>query len=426
MFSDFLLRYYFYVLFLTNINKIIKKNKSIKSILKAQLYFFNLFIIIFINTLKKKVMAKSFLSENYKRRIQQLAGIQTVANISENKNVLKKVISESKKTEELGLGILTKSGIEQEEALNIINIFKADESKNQKNIPIMAFIYAKWNKDAKLILKTLNDYNELEENKYIKPIVLEKEGLSIGDKSFTDFLKFSEYIHGLQAEKKLETNRSELKKKQGDVASNFKSEKKSIWSGNGIEIYDGFKVGKCIEYTMGGLTGKAYSFCIGQPGNTMHKSYRDQKESTFYFIVDRNHFKIAEDGNVDLSDPLHIVVFDNTNMGLELTDANNNTGKIAEPYGTDTEKYIQYLEEKGVPIDKMLINKQKTEEEIYEDNLLEEKNKSLDWFKNLERLAIKDGKVDELGNPNFRYYQSAYIGRGHSLSDEQFDYLMEK
>jgi hypothetical protein len=58
--------------------------------------------------------------------------------------------------------------------------------------------------------------------------------------------------------------------------------------------------------------------------------------------VDRNHFKETADGQVDLSDPLHIVVLDNTKHGIELTDANNST-TIASPYGDDVNKYLQYL-----------------------------------------------------------------------------------
>jgi hypothetical protein len=62
----------------------------------------------------------------------------------------------------------------------------------------------------------------------------------------------------------------------------------------------------------------------------------------------------------------------------------------------------------GVPIDK-LVNRPKTEQERKEDELLGNKNEDLEWFK---KLPIE--------------YKSAYIGRGHTLTDEQFDYLMGK
>jgi hypothetical protein len=137
----------------------------------------------------------------------------------------------------------------------------------------------------------------------------------------------------------------------------------------------------------------------------MYKSYRDTKDSSFYFIVDRNHFKENGDGSVNLDDPLHIVVFDNTKYGIELTDANNTTGNIAE-YGNDSNAYVAYLKSKGVPVDK-LMNKAKTSQEDEEDRLLGRANDSLEWFM---KLPIE--------------YKSAYIGRGHTLTNDQFDYLI--
>lgn len=305
---------------------------------------------------------------------------------------------ESKASEAQGLNILKKSNVDNAE--NIIQQFSsADKSNNQKNIPIMAFIYSNGYDDIKNIISVVNEYNELESKKRVKPIQLTNNGIVMGDKKFTDFIRFSEYIHG-------ETNKYVKKQEDGsNVSADFKSEKKPIWSGNGIDIYDGDNVGKCISYTQGGLTGRGYSFCIGQPNNTMYKSYRDSKDSSFYFIIDKNHFGTNDDGSVNLDDPLHIVVFDNTRHGIELTDANNTTGTIAE-YGKDKGAYITYLESKGVPVEKM-VNRPKTDQEEYEDKLLGKQNYSLEWFM---KLPIE--------------YKSAYIGRGHILTDDQFDYLI--
>ena len=88
-----------------------------------------------------------------------------------------------------------------------------------------------------------------------------------------------------------------------------------------------------------------------------------------------------------------------------MTDANNTTGSI-DKYGTDENAYVAYLESKGVPVDK-LVNKPKTEQERYEDELLGRPNENLEWFM---KLPIE--------------YKSAYIGRGHRLTDAQFDYLI--
>lgn len=307
---------------------------------------------------------------------------------------------ESKATEAQGLNILKKAGVEN--ADGVMSEFKsADASNNQKNLPIMAYLYANGYKDIRNITSVVNDYNQLEKMGKVKTIQLTKQGIVMGDTIYNDFIKFSEFIHG----KMNELNRANQIK--SNVAADFKADKKPIWSGNGIDIYDGLGVGKCISYTQGALTGKAYSFCIGQPANTMYQSYRDTKTSTFYFIVDRNHFAEDPDGSVNLDDPLHIVVFDNTQHGVELTDANNTTGKIAEPFGDDADAYVEYLESKGVPVEKLLVNKPKTDDERKEDEMLGQRNSSLEWFIKLP--------MD---------YKSKYIGRGHVLTDDQFDYLM--
>lgn len=306
-------------------------------------------------------------------------------------------ILESKASEAQALNILRKGGVENPESV-IPDFVNGDKSKNQKNIPIMAYIYANGYTDKKNIINVLDEYNDLEIKNRIKPIQLTKNGITIGDKNFDNFIRFSEYIHG-------ETNKYAKKPEGGNIANQFESEKETIWSGNGIDIYDGTDVGKCISYTQGGLTGRGYGFCIGQPANTMYKSYRDSKDSSFYFIVDKNHFKVTADGQVDLSDPLHIVVFDNTRYGIELTDADNTTGTISQ-YGEDTDAYVRYLESRGVPVDQ-LVNKAKTPEEEHEEELLGNPNNDLNWF---AQLPIE--------------YKSAYIGRGHRLTNAQFDYLM--
>jgi hypothetical protein len=304
---------------------------------------------------------------------------------------------ESKRTEMEGSNILRKAGIESFDTI-ISQMASGDKSVNQKNVPIMAFIYSSGYTNLAEIIALLNEYNELDLKRRIKPIQISKQTLRIGEQEFGDFLRLAEFIHG-------ETNRYSDKPKNDSVAQDFVAEKKSLWSGQGIDIYDGMGVGKCISYTQGGLTGKGYGFCIGQPGNTMYQSYRDTKDSTFYFIVDRNHFKETSDGQVDLSDPLHIVVLDNTKYGVELTDADNSTGNISE-YGKDVNAYLAYLSSHGVPVDK-LINQARTPQETEEENLLGRRNSDLAWFMGLP--------ID---------MKSKYIGRGHLLTDEQFDYLI--
>jgi hypothetical protein len=306
---------------------------------------------------------------------------------------------ESKQTESQGLSILNKSNIK--DANSVIKDFaEKDNSTNQKNIPLMAFFYSKGNANTELIISVANEYWELEKLKKLPAYRLEKGNILIGNKSFSDFIKFSEYIHA-------ETNKN-IVRQSFSVSKDFKTNVKPMWSGNGIDIYEGDSIEKCINYTQGGLTGKSYSFCIGKPGpQNMYRSYRDLKTSTYYFIVDRNRFKKNEDGTLDLTDPLHIVVFDKSNSGIELTDANNTTGTITE-FGKDVNEYVKYLESKGVPVEN-LVNKPKTEKEEEEQKLLGRQNPDLNWFKELSY----ENKFN-------------YIGRGHSLTDDQFDFLYDE
>lgn len=305
---------------------------------------------------------------------------------------------ESAATEQQSKNILTKGGVDNID--DVLNKFiEGDKSKNQKNLPIMAYLYVTGYNDIKNIIDVVNEYDELVMKKRVKPIQVTKKGLVMGNNVFNDFIKFSEYIHG-------ETTKYSKKDVGGSsLGADFKAEVKPLWSGNNIDIYEGDTVGKCINYSMGALTGKRYSFCIGQPGNTMYKSYRDSKTSSFYFIVDRNKFGKNEDGSVNLDDPLHMVVFDVTNYGVELTDADNITGTISE-FGEDVNAYVNYLKSKGVPVGKM-VNRPKTDKEEEEERLLGRKNDSLEWFM---KLPIE--------------YKSAYIGRGHVLTNDQFDYLI--
>jgi hypothetical protein len=308
---------------------------------------------------------------------------------------------ESRATEATGLAVLNKANVESPE--KIISYFATnDRSQNQKNIPFMAVLYAGGYKDLGNIVDIMNDYNDLAVRNRIKPIQVVKGKLMIGGTIFDDYIRFSEHIHG-------EKNKYAEKPKSDSIKmddEDIQAMDKPMWSGNGFDIYDGVDVGRCIKYTQGGLTGKRYSFCIGQPGNTNYQGYRDTKTSSFYFIVDKNRIKTNDNGSVDLSDPLHIVVFDMTKYGPELTDDSNRTGNVAE-FGTNAKGYVEYLESKGVPVSQLLINKPKTEQEKFEDKLLGKQNTDLQWF---IKLPYE--------------YKTKYIGRGHLLTDDQFDYLL--
>ena len=126
-------------------------------------------------------------------------------------------ILESKASEAQALNILRKGGVENPESV-LPDFVNGDKSKNQKNIPVMAYIYANGYNDKKNIINVLDEYNELEIKNRIKPIQLTKNGITIGDKNFDDFIRFSEYIHG-------ETNKYAKKPEGGNIANQFESEK---------------------------------------------------------------------------------------------------------------------------------------------------------------------------------------------------------
>lgn len=311
---------------------------------------------------------------------------------------------ESKQTEAQALNILKKANIPNPETV-VSNLAKEDISKNQKNVPLMAFIYVNGTTNVKMIGDVLGDYNDLEEKQRIAPIKVENNKLKIGDNLFSDFIKFSEFIHGQKSKYAPKSTASSSVNAVDSEAVDIEPVDQPMWSGNGIDIFEGSDVGKCIKYTQGALTNQGYEFCIGKPGSGMYFVYRNNKASSFYFIVDKNKMTQNADGSTNLSNPLHMVVFDRTKAGIELTDATNDTGNIAE-YGSDTEAYVAYLKSKGVPVDK-LINNPQTKEEKIEEKLLGNANSDLAWF-----VALS---MD---------YKSKYIGRGHVLTNEQFDYLI--
>jgi Leucine-rich repeat (LRR) protein len=306
------------------------------------------------------------------------------------------LLLESKKAEE----ILRNSKFTEEEIANIIGELKADN--NEQYLPMMVTVVSWGEKNYNTIKELFEDYNELFKNNNLGKIfasngkieILEKDGKK---KEFSDFLALAEFIHGVRD--------NVYKKKYGYSYEEYKAEDKPIQSSNGIDIYEADNVGKCIKYSQGKLTGRGYSFCIGKPANTMYQSYRDTKNSTFYFIVDRNKFVTNPDGSVNLDNPLHMVVYDVTRYGVELTDVNNTTGTIAE-YGKNVKAYQEYLSSKGINIDG-LKNKFKTPEEETEQKILGKGNQSLEWF---EGLSLD--------------YKSKYIGRGHILTDEQFNIIV--
>ena len=297
-----------------------------------------------------------------------------------------KIILESKQTESTAYKILGEKGVD--DIQSIIGKFKEqDKTANQILLPIMAYFY-----EGRTFGDVFEKLQELIGKNLISTPTVSKNGVFVGDKTVTDFLRFGELVHSTY-DRKIGAPISIGSKSESDMTDDS-----TLFDENGIKIYNANDRSKCIRYTQGGVTGKNYTFCIGQYTNNMYQSYRDTQTSTFYFLVDSNR-------DFD-SDPLHIVVVDHTgNQGFLLTDASNNTGTIAE-YGNDVDGYFDYLRSKGVPVDEIFEHREKSPQEKEEDRILGNENRNVEWFTSLS--------YD---------YKSKYIGRGNRLSDDQFDYL---
>jgi len=304
---------------------------------------------------------------------------------------------ESRKTEEGALRLMKNYGYEgnHEELLNKLK--NTDNSESQQNLAFITHFNLKDKIDLEVLKKEFNDYNEFKEK--IGKLYVDKNGVKL-DNQPTNWLKFTEKIHGT-----VEAQRRAKQGKEQAVSVDFEAKYEPIMSSNGIDVYQAEDVGRCIQYTQGGLTDKKYSFCVGQwfPGNA-YAQYR-VAGSTFYFIVDKNKFEKKDDGSVILDDPLHMVVYDIKADGdVELTDSNNTTGNISE-FGSDVRGYQNYLKKMGIDVNKMDSIPFSKEEEA-EHEKLKSRNTDLSWFKDLTNEEI---------------YK--YIMRGHVLSDEQFDYI---
>lgn len=301
-----------------------------------------------------------------------------------------RIILESKATQNLAFNILSKNGVENPES--VIRLFMGnDTSKNQKNLPFMAYAYL-LNNNPDEVITLFDTYNELENKNRISPLQIQNNQIILNGTTFNSFDNLKRSIIG--------------QSHQYSSNNGFKPVKKPFWTGDNIDIYKADNFEDCISYTTGELTGNAYKFCIGRPNNPSYLSYRNRGNSTFYFIVDRNKFTEDNDGNPDLSDPLHMVVLDSSDNGLKFTDTKNDTGRVG---GTsDYTEYIKYLKSKGVPLEKF-VNSPKTNDEINTNKIINLRNTDLNWFQELPF------------NMKFKY-----ISRGHILTDEQFNYITSK
>jgi len=261
--------------------------------------------------------------------------------------------------------------------------------KNTDKLLLLASYYFGKNKNLAELKTDMTDYIRYLKNNRMPLInvdLVSKKPSSPWD----DYLYWTQIIHGNKGE---DSNKEKSNFKPSDI--DFQGQVPFMISPDGkIKVYEANSPQQCI------ILGRGQTFCISQPGNRMWQSYRDTQTSTFYFVYDDTR-----------DDRLGIVVVDQTQYKTVLTDKVNTTGKTLDPYTgeltTDPKSYMKYLKEKGIDLSK-IVNIPKSPEEKEEDEKLGEAKGDLNWFISL--------------SPD---YKSKYIGRGHPLTNQQFDFLLD-
>jgi hypothetical protein len=299
------------------------------------------------------------------------------------------LLTEAKKASDIAKELLGNNDNLLKEIRKIIPINIPEKLQGQL-LPIAAF-YHKQQPNLNILKQDIQDYANLLKNQKIQMITV-KDNLTI-DGDFKSYLHWTEIIHGKKHED--EVLNAPV---QGDVSD----QEIIAQSADGkIKVYKANSMNQCI------VLGKGESFCISQPANPMFQSYRNTKISTFYFVYDNTRINDFDD--------LKIVVVDATQNGIELTDRKNDTAQtMQDPYETTKKRiksnpnlYFKYLQEKGIDTT-IFKNVPKSKEEEAEQEKLGKKNGSVIWFKSLTPEE-----------------KSRYIGRGHNLSNEQFDYIYD-
>ena len=292
------------------------------------------------------------------------------------------LLTESKEEKALALELAGDQNILNE----LQKVIKPKDKNTIDKLLVLASYYYNKEKDLERIKKDIQDYIQLLNNNTMKLMTVDPAT----KQPSMEYGNWINIIHGHQGEAAAKDRKNFQVTDQ-----DFQGEEPIDTSPDGtIKVYKANSPQQCI------ILGKGHSFCVSKPGNTMWQSYRDSKISTFYFVKDNSR-----------NDRLSTVVVDMTRNGPELTDVVNTTGKTLDPYTGEvtnkTDPYFKYLKEKGINISKIEHIKQ-TPEEQKENQKLGRQNQYLNWFVNLSHTD-----------------KSKYIGRGHLLTDEQFDHLWE-
>lgn len=303
-----------------------------------------------------------------------------------NEIIYSSIVDKNKIQDEKYQEILKKK---QEDVINKLKSIIPTDIKQDlqvKLLPIIAYYYQQEH-NLNILKEKLIDYVKLIKNNKM-PVITVNDDLTING-------EYKSYLHWSQI---IDAKKYEDKILNVSITDNdFEDQELIEKSLDGkIKVYKSNSVGKCI------ILGQGETFCISQPGNTMFQNYRDTKNSTFYFVHDKNR-----------TDALAIVVVDANDDGIEITDRKNQTGiTMQDPYSStplriesSPEIYFKYLREHGINTN-VFVNIPQTPEEKLEEKKLGNRKTNLKWFKSLTSEE-----------------KSKYISRGHLLPKQQFDYI---
>lgn len=186
---------------------------------------------------------------------------------------------------------------------------------------------------------------------------------------------------------------SQRKATEGDTNS-ASTEADKIYDKDGIEIYKGDDVHKCISYNPTNASGrKKYGWCVTQVGNTNYDYYRfGDKAPTFYFVFDRNkpdtdkwHAFVVQ----VTADNKQYIVTDANNRG-DIDTKDNGWEGVSKIVSPDTWNHIKNLKDYFKPIALSPVERGR--------KFASGKNLSVDEFKELtqdEKILYVQGKASK-------------------------------
>lgn len=221
------------------------------------------------------------------------------------------------------------------------------------------------------------------------------------------------------------------RKIEGGTENRADTDADKVYSKNGIEIFKGDTVHKCISYNPYNLdkTKAKYGWCVVQPGNINYDNYRlDTGSPTFYFVFDRN--KTSAPGHKEFEDVWHVFVIQvyDDEQTYFITDADNRINQrvgswegISEIVPADTWAKIKDLKSYFKPIPLTPVERGK--------KFAKGKNLSLSEFKELDqddKIMYIQGKAlsNEITPDILKIlpgYKIGYEGRSTTLANVAID-----